>query len=49
MSGGESYPLLEFDDFFVSHGVSLGYDRNQIDTSVQPSHELDIDLLEPTS
>lgn len=38
--------LLEFDDFLVREGISLGNHGDEVDFGVQLTHEFDINLLE---
>lgn len=40
------YPLLEVGNFLVGHGVSLCNNRYQVDFGVQPTHKLDVNLLQ---
>jgi hypothetical protein len=41
-----TYPGLEIRDFFVCHCVGLGDNGYQVDFSVKPTHELNVDLLQ---
>lgn len=44
-----TYARFKISYLFVGHRVCLGYDGNQVDLMVQPSHELDVDLLQSNS
>ena len=44
-----THPLLEGNDLFVRHGISLRNDRDKVNLSVKASHEFDVDRLQPRS
>jgi hypothetical protein len=41
-----TYPGLESDDLLISHGISLGNDRDQVDLGMQSAHDFDVQWLQ---
>jgi hypothetical protein len=46
MSNRQTYPGLEGDDFLISHSISLGNNRNQVDLGMQSAHDFNVQWLQ---